>query len=352
MQEHTVAVYGASGHTGRFVVAELERRGLSARRISRRFPRCDGADAASPLERWTEASCDDPDSLDRALEGAAAVINCAGPFADTAPAVIESALRLGAHYLDICAEQRAVRQSLATYASEAAARGIVVLPAMAFYGGLADLLAAHACKGLRSVDEVLVGVALSHWHPTAGTRNTGQRNTARRVVVAGGQLVPMAAMQPARSWRFPPPFGELPVKCVPLSEIITISRHIPAARIESYMNEAPLRDLGNPEAPPPVSCGESGKSEQAFVMDVFVTGDGQARRASAHGRDIYAVSAPLVVEACTRLLHAGTPGGGTCAPAELFDATQFLSALGPDIRIEDSDTSPPMDVHHAPFLDH
>ena len=54
-----------------------------------------------------------------------------------------------------------MRQSLATYAAEAAERGIVVLPAMAFYGGLADLLAGHACRGLRCVDEILVGVALS-----------------------------------------------------------------------------------------------------------------------------------------------------------------------------------------------
>ncbi|TXG12953.1 saccharopine dehydrogenase, partial [Burkholderia territorii] len=31
----TVAVYGATGHTARFVVAELERRGVGAIRIGR-----------------------------------------------------------------------------------------------------------------------------------------------------------------------------------------------------------------------------------------------------------------------------------------------------------------------------
>ncbi|MBN3828278.1 saccharopine dehydrogenase, partial [Burkholderia sp. Ac-20384] len=43
----TVAVYGATGHTGRFVVAELARRGVRAIRIGRDAARLaeDGGDA-------------------------------------------------------------------------------------------------------------------------------------------------------------------------------------------------------------------------------------------------------------------------------------------------------------------
>lgn len=51
------------------------------------------------------ASAGDPASLDRALSGAAVVINCAGPFANTAPPVMDAALRAGVHYLDVTAEQ-------------------------------------------------------------------------------------------------------------------------------------------------------------------------------------------------------------------------------------------------------
>ena len=91
-----------------------------------------------------------------------------GPFLETAPAVIESALRVGSHYLDIAAEQRAVRQTLATYHAEAMDKRVVVLPAMAFYGGLADLLVAQLCAGLRSVDEILIGVGLGLLAPNSG----------------------------------------------------------------------------------------------------------------------------------------------------------------------------------------
>jgi short subunit dehydrogenase-like uncharacterized protein len=340
MSTYEVAVYGATGHTGRFVSIELERRGVFVRKIARGV--MPGGPSIEDGSRWMRASCDEPDALDRALDGAGAVINCAGPFIDTAPALVEAALRNGTHYLDLAAEQRSVRQTLATYAGEAVQSGIVVLPAMAFYGGLADLLAGQLCAGHRTVDEVLIGIALSHWHPTAGTRRTGERNTARRVVVSEGRLVPLPAPPPRGRWRFPGPIGDLPVAAVPLSEIITISKHIAATRIESFLNEAPLRDLATPEKPP-YPCDEvRGNSTQTFVMDVAVTCDGESKRIAAFGRDIYAVSAPLIVEACMRLLSRHERQAGTFAPAELFEPRDFLAALSGTIRIETVDQRDPI----------
>ncbi len=335
---YNVAVYGATGHTGRFVARELERRGVTVTRIGR------GASRASQEERganWASASCDDADALDRAFEGADAVINCAGPFLDTAPAIVEGALRAGAHYLDITAEQRSARQTLATYDAEAANEGVVVLPAMAFYGGLADLLATQLCQGWRTVEEIRIAVALDSWHPTPGTRHTGARNTARRLVVSEGRLTPLPSAPAAERWQFPLPFGDLPVARVPLSEIITISKHIPAQRIESYMNEAPLQDLGKADTPPPVASDLSGRSSQAFAMDVLAKGDGLSKRIAAFGRDIYAVSGPLVVEACMRVLSDPPRKGGAYAPAELFAPAEFLAALSSDIRVEHGTRSYP-----------
>ena len=342
MNSYNVAVYGATGHTGRFVASELERRGVAVRRVARRVPTESIAQQDGGQPAWASASCDEPEALDRALDGTDAVINCAGPFLDTAPAVIEAALRAGAHYFDIAAEQRSVRQSLATYDADAKDKGIVVLPAMAFYGGLADLLVAQLCTGLRVVDEILIGVALDYWHPTAGTRRTGERNTARRVIVSGGRLAPLPTPAARGCWQFPQPFGDLPVTSVPLSEIITISRHIAASRVESFMNEAPLEDLRRADTPPPTSVEASGRSTQTFVMDVFASGKGLSRRLAAFGRDIYAVSAPLVVEACLRVLSQSPRKAGTFAAAELFDTQDFLAALSPDIRVQSISQPCPM----------
>lgn len=324
MNSHTVAVYGATGHTGRFVVHELGSRGCPTISI--------GRTRARPAESRV-ADCDDPDALDEALRGASAVINCAGPFLDTAPALIEAALRAGIHYFDVSAEQRSVRQSLSTYHEEARERGAVVLPAMAFYGGLADLLAAEVTRDAASVDCIEVGVALDYWHPTEGTRKTGERNTARRLVIASGRLAPLQQPAPTRDWTFPEPFGVQRVVAVPLSEIVTISRHIPVRDLCSYMNTAPLRDLADRGTPPPKASDPSGRSSQRFVMDVrAVSGDGRTRIAVT-GRDIYAITAPVVVEACLRVLDDPPPTGGAYAPAQLFDSSSFLRSLAPHLQV-------------------
>jgi short subunit dehydrogenase-like uncharacterized protein len=331
MNAYPIAVYGATGHTGRFVVRELERRGYPTVSISRNQALSnDGQDA---VRDWRRASCNDPDALDEALLGTCAVINCAGPFLDTAPALVEAALRAGIHYFDITAEQRSVRQSFATYDEEARQRGTVVLPAMAFYGALADLLAVEATLGAHVVDCIEIGVALDYWHPTEGTRETGDRNTARRLVVAEGRLTPISRPAPIRDWTFPEPFGLQEVVAVPLSEIVTIYRHIPVRKACSYMNSAPLRDLEDPQTPPPTASDSSGQSSQRFVMDVHAASGDRRTRISAIGRDIYAITAPIVAEACVRVLEDPPATGGAYAPGEIFEANGFLAALAPHLEI-------------------
>jgi short subunit dehydrogenase-like uncharacterized protein len=67
---------------------------------------------AHPGLRLRPARVDDAVSLDRALVGASAVINCAGPFAQTAAPLIEAALRAKIPYLDVAAEIQTPRHRL------------------------------------------------------------------------------------------------------------------------------------------------------------------------------------------------------------------------------------------------
>lgn len=87
---------------------------------------------------------EDGAGLDRALSRAQAVINCAGPFLDTASAVAAAAIRAGVHYLDVIAEQASAAETLDRFDEPARSAGVSVLPAMGFYGGFADLLATAA----------------------------------------------------------------------------------------------------------------------------------------------------------------------------------------------------------------
>ena len=154
-----IAVYGAYGHTGRFVLAELRRRGFVPVACGRDAARLRELAATTGVEVRVAAT-DDPAALDAAFAGTAAVLHCAGPFLDTAAPVLDAALRARISYLDVAAEQRAVVDTL-TRDAEAKAAGVTVLPAMAFYGGLADLLASAALDGAADADAVDIAIALN-----------------------------------------------------------------------------------------------------------------------------------------------------------------------------------------------
>lgn len=325
-----IAVFGAYGHTGRFVVSELRKRGFTPILSGRDPDKLAAFAAAHPGLEVRPASIDDAASLDRALSGAAAVINCAGPFLDTAPAVIEAALRARAHYFDVAAEQGAALATFENFSGPAREAGVVVVPAIAFYGGLGDLLATAAMGDWTAAEDITIAVALDSWLPTLGTRLTGQRNTARRLVFSENKLQPLADPPPMRSWDFPAPFGVQEVVGLPLTEIVTISRHLKSPEIHSFMNLVPLTDLRDPNTPAPTPADESGRSAQTFMTDVIVRKGGEERRATAYGRDIYAITAPLVVEAVARVLGMHGEASGVVSAGGIFDARDFLDSLEPE----------------------
>ncbi|MFJ6674751.1 saccharopine dehydrogenase family protein [Actinosynnema sp. NPDC091369] len=325
-----VLVYGATGHTGRFVVDELLRRGLtpvvagrSAERLAALSPR------HANLERRV-VGVEDPDLLRRAVAGVGAVVNCAGPFLDTALPLARAAVGAGAHYLDVTAEQPVVRALYRDLDAPARAAGVAVVPAMAFYGGLADLVVTAALDGGSRADEVEVAIGLDRWWPTAGTRITGDRNTAPRVVIRGGELTELESPAPSGTWPYPSPLGDQAVVELPFSEVITIARHLDVGELRSYLTTASLDDLRDTATPAPTPTDERGRSAQRFVVDVVVRWGTTTRRTAVTGRDIYAVSAPIVVEGAVRLLDGRSRGPGAVAPGEAFDATDVLSTLDRD----------------------
>lgn len=85
------------------------------------------------------ASIDDPDVLGRALDGADAVINAAGPFAVTAEPLIRAALVAGVPYLDVAAEPDVVESIVDLFRTPAVAAGVSVMPTLGFYRSLGNL---------------------------------------------------------------------------------------------------------------------------------------------------------------------------------------------------------------------
>jgi short subunit dehydrogenase-like uncharacterized protein len=325
-----VLIYGAYGHTGRFIVAAMLRQGLTPVLSGRDPARLASLAGQFPGLEVRQAAVSDSRSLSAAVRGASVVVNCAGPFLDTAVPVMTAAVRAGAHYLDVTAEQPAVQQVYQAFAQLGAVPDVAVIPAMAFYGGLSDLLATAAAAGWEAVDEITVAIGLDRWWPTEGTRITGRRNRATRLVVEGGNLVPAPQRAPLRDWEFPAPLGRQALASIPFSEVVVMARHLGAQRIGTYLSAAALDDIHDPSTPAPVAVDAEGRSAQRFAVDVVVRRGTQERRITAAGRDIYAVTAPLVAEAARRLTDGRAKALGAVAPGEAFDPADFLAALRPD----------------------
>lgn len=325
-----VLVYGATGHTGRFVVEELLRRGLTPVLAGRSAEGLTALALPCALLDRRVVGVDDPELLRRAVAGARVVVNCAGPLLDTAVPLARAAVEAGAHYIDITAEQAVVQEVYRELDGPARDARVAVIPAMAFFGGLADLLVTTVLDGDTHADEVDVAIGLDRWWPTAGTRATGARNTAARLVIRGGALTTLASPAPTDTWSYPAPLGAQPVVQLPFSEVLTIARHLDVGDLRSYLNTAPLDDLRNCATPPPSATDKRGRSAQQFIVDVVVRRRSNTRRISATGRDIYAITAQIIVEGAVRLLDRRHRGPGAAAPGEAFDAGAVLAALVQD----------------------
>jgi len=325
----TVAVFGATGYTGRFVVTELLRRGLTPVAVARDPVALRRSDFGAAEVVRRHATVDDPTSLDHAFTGAGVVINCAGPFIDTAHPVASAALRTTSHYLDVCAEQPTTANTLRIFHKAARIADVAVVPSMAFYGGFADLMATAALSGADTADSIDVMIGLDSWHPTRGTRITIDRKALGNLAITDGEPRPVASPPARRTWDFGAPLHVHDVIELPFTETTLIPRHIHVHELHNYVSEIAVRDVLDPTTAPPTNDSSNGPSPQHFTIEVTVRGDQIRRRATMRGRDIYAVSAPLLGEAAQRLLDRDFSDPGALAPAEVFDSTAILTALAP-----------------------
>ncbi|KFZ81032.1 saccharopine dehydrogenase [Amycolatopsis sp. MJM2582] len=331
MGTYDVAVFGAYGHTGRFVVAELRERGFGVLAVGRDEAKLRGLPWSDVEIR--QASVDDPASLDRAFAGADAVINAAGPFADTAAPVIEAALRAGVPYLDVAAELEANMDTFADFGERAG--GATVIPAMAFFGGLGDLMVTAAMGEWTSADEAHIAYALSSWHPTEGTRAAGkvsrERRDGKRIRFSGGRIERREDALPELDWDFPEPFGTRAVLGeFTMADVVTVPSHLDIPEVTTYMTVNAAREVVAPQTP---TRAADGPSAEEFVVDVVVRSGGEERRIVAQGQDIYAITAPLVVEAAQRVLDGRVKATGVVSAGGTFDAPDFLAALAPRITV-------------------
>jgi hypothetical protein len=110
-----------------------------------------------------------------------------------------------------------------------------------------------------------------------------------------------------------------------MADVVTIPSHLAVPEVRTYMAADAARDLSNGVVPERVA--------ETFVVDVIVRKGGAERRITASGRDIYAVTAPLAVEAVDRILTGRIRTTGVASAGAIFDAPGFLRALSPHVTL-------------------
>lgn len=346
-----IAVYGATGTTGGLVARALAAAGARLI-VAGRDPARIAALAAELGASPRVAAADDPRALAAALTGARCVVACAGPFGEVGEPVLAAAIAAGAHYVDTTGEQGFMRAMYERHEARARHAGVCAVSGMAVEVAPGDLAAALCADHLAAdedapLDEVTVAYLFERFVPTAGTQRS-----------AIAQLAEPALTWRADRWDPTTPglerrridagreLGTREVISFPSGEVITVPRHVPTRRVQTYVGvgRSPWLARATGLVAPAVSLllrsrvarlagwvdvrgpDEATRAEARFAIVVTARRGVDEAQVVVEGRDVYATSARIAAWAARTLADRGGPAG-VLAPAEVFDPEEALQAL-------------------------
>jgi short subunit dehydrogenase-like uncharacterized protein len=173
----------------------------------------------------------------QALGGISTILNCAGPFSNTAAAIVDACLATGTHYLDITGELDVI-ETLASRDDEAKSRGVVILPAVGFDVVPSDCLAVYLVRRLPTANSLTVAFD-ANTPPSHGTATTMLRSGLGALVREDGRLkaVPLGAKQRTVDFGFDR--GEALVSQIGWGDLSTAYRSTGLSNIETYSAVSP-----------------------------------------------------------------------------------------------------------------
>jgi short subunit dehydrogenase-like uncharacterized protein len=318
-----IGLYGAYGHTGRLVLHALLNLGFTPIVAGRRQSRVAELAKAHGLDGFV-ADVADAEALDELGDTCDALVNCAGPFGETAFALIDTAIRHRIPYADIGADPHVLLE-IAEFDERARSAGVTVAPALGFWGALSDWMAEALCDGHGSVDRIEIAYVLSDWVPTPGTLAAAAALGGRRVTYRGKSTNTTSAPPAVGEHDFAAPFGRQQVVVdYPSPDAVLLPRHLDVVDIEVLVA---TKSLGRIMKREPPAGGVADNSGEAFRLEVAVLAGGGARRGTLGGYDIYRVTALVVAAAVSTMLRGDASGCGVLTPAQVVAPDAALVML-------------------------
>ncbi|TGJ79404.1 hypothetical protein E0Z10_g9354 [Xylaria hypoxylon] len=321
-------IYGATGYTGRIACQHANSLGLQfilGGRSQETLAELAGQLAAPYLL----FDVDNPGAIASALENVKVLLNCAGPFGQTAEPLMTACSEKGVHYLDFSAELHSY-QLAEKLDEKAKKRGVMLLPGC---GGSVSMLGCLVLHALENVDQaVSIDVALC----IAGTMSRGSAISARDSLSSeclrrrGGT---MTQQDVNNTQQFDFDDGHGPVNCFPvtLPDLITIWKSTGVPNIGTFVRVSegsfPTADLNSlPDGP----TAEQRMATPYHAAVIVTTQDGNTRHAVLHTVNGYTFTGIASVEAAKRVLR-GHVKGGFQTPAAIFGKDFIESVAGSKI---------------------
>lgn len=353
LQEGPIVVYGATGYTGRLITAELAASGLEYELAGRNRGKLEALAAELGIDVPLHAiATGEAERLRGLFARCSAVIACAGPFYLHGEPVLAAAVEAGTPYLDTTGEQPFIKKALDVYGPRAAGSGSAVMSGMGFDYVPGDLLAALTAEGMGAIDEIRLAY-VTKFQPTRGTMLS-----ALDMIKGGdlewrdGRLQPAPQSIGRGKFDFGGPVGEQLMTRYPAGEHITVPRHIETRRVETMLSagsvapgpfarfapliarpaglamRTPLKNLtGKIVNRLPEGADPEARAAATWTVGCEARAGGRTRRGTISGKDVYGLTAALLVKGAALAAAGKLKGTGGLAPAQAFEPAEFLSDL-------------------------
>lgn len=326
-------IYGATGYSGRLCAREAARRGLTLTIAGRSSAKLAALSAELDVDAQT-VDVDDGIGLEKLIGAADCVLNTAGPFAGTAPQIIDACLRKGVSYIDITGEFGIFRLAH-SLDQQAKLAGAMLMPGVGWDIVPSDCLAAHTARRVERPAALRIGLSMPESVTTRGTLRTiiEQGLATTFVVRRGGELVQFDAPPPSRKMRFG--YGEADCQPLTTGDVLAayLSTGIPDIDVYLAVDQGAKIVLpeGGIDAFPEGPTAEMLARWRAFAVAEVVDSQGRVTRSEIETNAGYAYTAQAAIEIASRIMN------GDFLPGYQTPATAYGASLATDIggRITD-----------------
>jgi short subunit dehydrogenase-like uncharacterized protein len=374
-QQGPIAVYGATGYTGRLVTAELAGAGAELVISGRNRHKLEALAAETDGEvAVKEATLDDPVALRALLADCAVVVDCAGPFVRYGEPVLAAAVETRTHYLDTTGEQPYMKLAFERYGPGASEAEVAVIPAMGFDFVPGDMIASLTARGMDEFDEISLSYCWEGFTPSQGTARTTLEILSDPGIEWRDGIWRRARGGVNRGlYEFPAPVGPRRMIRYPAGEQITVPRHLPTRNVRTTINagafssdflarifgvimppiglamrSATLRGAAGavisrlPEGPSPAH-----RERMRWTIVCEARRGEVERKGVVSGKDVYGLTAAAVRQGAMIAAGRGFDARGALAPSQAFDPKAFLEGLDSfDVRwnVDGVESPPPVEA--------